>query len=208
MLDVCLPPHDQLSCLGRRLTGAKLALKPVHVWGIRIRLQVACRSRDLAMFDLALDSKLRGCDLVALRVSDLLSASGVKSRVMILQRKTGRPVQFEVTEQTRRSLAAWIDFRSLLPGDWLFPSRIKRGAHLTTRQYARLVDKWVALVGLDLAAYGTHSLRRTKVSLLYKKTGNLRACQLLLGHTKLESTVRYLGVEVDDALAMSESLEL
>ena len=85
---------------------------------------------------------------------------------------------------------------------------MKNGAHLTTRQYARLVDKWVALVGLDPTAYGTHSLRRTKVSLLYKKTGNLRACQLLLGHTKLESTVRYLGVEVDDALAMSESLEL
>ena len=98
--------------------------------------------------------------------------------------------------------------KQLAADDWLFPSRIKRGCHLTTRQYARLVDKWVALVGLDPAAYGTHSLRRTKVALLYKKTGNVRACQLLLGHTKLESTVRYLGVEMDDALELSESLEL
>ena len=127
---------------------------------------------------------------------------------MILQRKTGRPVQFEVTEQTRRSIESLLHAKHLGSEDWLFPSRSKKGAHLSTRQYARLVDKWVALVGLDPAAYGTHSMRRTKVSLLYKKTGNLRACQLLLGHTKLESTVRYLGVEVDDALELSESLEL
>lgn len=192
----------------RKPTGAKLALKPFHVWGIRVRLQVANRTRDLALFDLALDSKLRGCDLIRLRVSDLLSASGVKRRVMILQQKTGRPVQFEVTEQARRSIAAWVQREGLEADDWLFPSRMKQGCHLSTRQYARLVDKWVALVGLDPAAYGTHSLRRTKVALLYKKTGNLRACQLLLGHTKLESTVRYLGVEVDDALELSEALEL
>ena len=117
-------------------------------------------------------------------------------------------MQFEVTEQTRRSIAAWLESKQLAFEDWLFPSRMKRGWHLSTRQYARLVDKWVCLLGLDPAAYGTHSLRRTKVALLYKKTGNLRACQLLLGHTKLESTVRYLGVEVDDALELSEALEL
>jgi integrase len=192
----------------RKPTGAKLALKPFHVWGIRVRLQVAQAVRDLALFDLALDSKLRGCDLVQLRVSDLVSANGVKRRVMILQQKTGRPVQFEVTEQARRSIAAWVEAKQLSAGDRLFPSRMKPGRHLTTRQYARLVDKWVTLVGLDPVAYGTHSLRRTKAALLYKKTGNLRACQLLLGHTKLESTVRYLGVEVDDALELSESLEL
>jgi integrase len=193
---------------GRKPTGTKRALKPVHVWGIRIRLQVATRLRDLALFDLALDSKLRGCDLVALKVSDLVSGASVRSRVMIVQRKTGRPVQFEVTEQTRRSIASWIEKKRLGGNDWLFPSRSKQGASLSTRQYARLVDQWVFLIGLDPAAYGTHSMRRTKVSLLYKKTGNLRACQLLLGHRKLESTVRYLGVEVDDALELSESLEL
>ena len=189
-------------------TGAKLALKPVHVWGIRIRLQVAAKARDLALFDLAIDSKLRGCDLVSLKVGDLVSVGGVKQRVVILQHKTGRPVQFEVTEQTRRSVAGWITAKNLAAEDWLFPSRMRRGEHLSTRQYARLVDQWVALVGLDTAAYGTHTMRRTKVSLRYRKTGNLRACQLLLGHTKLESTVRYLGVEVDDALDLSEALEI
>jgi integrase len=192
----------------RKPTGAKLALKPFHVWGIRVRLQMANWTRDLALFDLALDSKLRGCDLIRLRVSDLISPAGVKRRVVILQQKTGRPVQFEVTEQARRSIAAWIERKQLGAEDWLFPSRMKLGCHLSTRQYARLVDQWVCLVGLDPAGYGTHSLRRTKVALLYKKTGNLRACQLLLGHTKLESTVRYLGVEVDDALELSEALEL
>ncbi len=206
MLEIALPPKPP--CRPRRTTGAKLALKPVHVWGVRIRLQVMRQLRDLALFDLALDSKLRGCDLVALRVSDLVSGCNVRGRVMILQRKTGRPVQFEVTEQTRRSISGWLQAKQLSPDDWLFPSRMKLGAHLSTRQYARLVDQWIALIGLDPAAYGTHSMRRTKVSLLYKKTGNLRACQLLLGHTKLESTVRYLGVEVDDALELSEALEL
>lgn len=206
MLDVSPPGSDRSAA--PRISGAKLALKPKNVWGIRIRLQVASRHRDLALFDLALDSKLRGCDLVRLRVSDVLTAAGVRSRVMILQQKTGRPVQFEVTEQARRSVRAWVERKKLTGEDWLFPSRQKEGHHLTTRQYGRLVDQWVALVGLDPAGYGTHSMRRTKVSLLYKKTGNLRACQLLLGHTKLESTVRYLGVEVDDALELSEALEL
>lgn len=124
------PPLPVRRTTSRRTTGAKLALKPVQVWGVRIRLQVALKARDLALFDLALDSKLRGCDLVALRVSDLVSASGVRSRVMILQRKTGRPVQFEVTEQTPRSIAAWLTHKQLAHGDWLFPSRSKAGAHL------------------------------------------------------------------------------
>jgi integrase len=188
--------------------GAKLALKPFHVWGIRVRLQVAHRTRDLALFELALDSKLRGCDLMRLRVADVVSSCGVKRRVAITQQKTGRPVQFEVTEHARRSIAAWVESKQLTFEDWLFPSRMKPARHLSTRQYGRLVDQWVALLGIDPTPYGTHSLRRTKVALLYKKTGNLRACQLLLGHTKLESTVRYLGVEVDDALELSEALEL
>ena len=208
MLNIYLRTPGKLDHSGQKQTGAKLALKPFRAWGIRIRLQVANSFRDLALFDLALDSKLRGCDLTALKVSDLLSATGVRSRVTIRQRKTGRPVTFEVTQQTRRSIAYWFEAKGLAGGEWLFPSRSKKGFHITTRQYARLVDKWVASVGLDPAVYGTHSMRRTKVSLLYKKTGNLRACQLLLGHTKLESTVRYLGVEVDDALELSESLEL
>ena len=191
-----------------RIVGAKLPLRPMHVWTIRVRLQIERRVRDLALFDIALDSKLRGCDLVALRLADVMAAGALKRRATIIQQKTGRPVQFEITEQTRRTLADWLRQRRDSQGDWLFPSRMHPGAHLSTRQYIRLVKRWVALVGLEPAAYGSHSLRRTKVSLLYRKTGNLRACQLLLGHTKLESTVRYLGVELDDALTLSEGLEI
>lgn len=189
-------------------SGAKLPLRPMHVWAIRVRLQVEKRIRDLALFDLAIDSKLRGCDVVALRLGDVMSAGSPRRRATVLQQKTGRPVQFEITEQARQSVAHWLMRRPSYGGDWLFPSRQWPGEHLSTRQYARLVKWWIELIGLEPAGYGTHSLRRTKVCLLYKKTGNLRACQLLLGHTKLESTVRYLGVELDDALLMSEALEL
>ena len=190
------------------LSGAKLPLRPMHVWGIRVRLQVERRLRDLALFDLAIDSKLRGCDVVALRVGDVVAAGTPRRRAIVLQQKTGRPVQFEITDQTRQSIARWLERRPGYGGDWLFPSRLWPGQHLSTRQYSRLVKWWVEFIGLEPSGYGTHSLRRTKVCLLYKKTGNLRACQLLLGHTKLESTVRYLGVELDDALLMSEALEL
>lgn len=188
--------------------GPKLPLRPMHVWGIRARLQFERRTRDLALFDVAIDSKLRGCDVVALRASDVFASGMPRRRAIVLQQKTGRPVHFELTDQTRQSLARWLDCRPREGDDWLFPSRMRRGRHLSTRQYARLVKGWVQMIQLDPSGYGTHSLRRTKVSLLYKKTGNLRACQLLLGHTKLESTVRYLGVELDDALSMSEALEL
>jgi integrase len=180
----------------------------MHVWGIRVRLQVEDRVRDLALFDLAIDSKLRGCDLVSLRLGDISTGGSLRRRGLILQQKTSRPVQFEITEQTRQSVRTWLNKRGVRPDDWLFPSRQFPGTHLSTRQYSRLLKQWVHLLGLEPSAYGTHSLRRTKVSLLYRKTGNLRACQLLLGHTKLESTVRYLGVELDDALALSEALEI
>ena len=191
-----------------RIVGAKLPLRPMHVWTIRVRLQIERRVRDLALFDIALDSKLRGCDVVALRLADIMAAGSLRRRATIIQQKTGRPVQFEITEQTRRSLVEWLKVRRGEPDSWVFPSRMNLSAHLSTRQYIRLVKGWVALIGLEPAAFGTHSLRRTKVAMLYRKTGNLRACQLLLGHTKLESTVRYLGVELDDALALSEALEI
>jgi integrase len=139
---------------------------------------------------------------------DILAAGAVRSRALVLQQKTGRPVQYEITEQPRRSLVEWLKVRRGEADSWLFPSRMNRSAHLSTRQYIRLLKEWVVLIGLEPAAFGTHSLRRTKVAMLYRKTGNLRACQLLLGHTKLESTVRYLGVELDDALALSEALEI
>jgi integrase len=164
--------------------------------------------RDLALFNCALDAKLRGCDLVKLRVSDVAPGGIMRDRAMVIQQKTGRPVPFEITDASRDALSAWLALRGKRADDWLFPSRSRPGDHLTTRQYARLVAEWVAMIELEPRAYGTHSLRRTKVALLYKKTGNLRACQLLLGHRKLESTVRYLGIEVDDALALSEQIEI
>jgi len=183
-------------------------LKVREIWAIRIRLQLAQRRRDLALFNLAIDSKLRGCDLVALRVRDVAHSGTVAHRAIVLQHKTQQPVQFELTDQTRESVAAWITYAKLRPDRFLFPSRVRQSPHLTTRQYARLVNRWVAMVGLDPADYGTHSLRRTKATLIYRRTKNLRAVQLLLGHRKLESTVRYLGVEVEDALEISEQTEV
>lgn len=175
---------------------------------IRQQLKVAKRVRDLAMFNCALDSKLRACDLVRLRVSDVAPGGALRQRSIVIQQKTGRPVPFEITEPARDAIPAWLNIRGQRDDDWLFPSRSRPGHHVGTRQYARLVDRWVRMIDLEPQGYGTHSLRRTKVSLVYKKTGNLRACQLLLGHRKLESTVRYLGIEVDDALEMSEQIDL
>lgn len=191
-----------------KLVGQKPPLKPREVWAIRVRLQIANKKRDLALFNLSLDSKLRGCDLLSLRVSDICTGDDVRSRAKIIQKKTGRPVQFEIMDQSRDAIRDWCEFKGLEQYDWLFPSRKNRNRHLSTRQYARLVNGWVQSVGLRRSAYGTHSMRRTKATLIYRKTGNLRAVQLLLGHTKIDSTVRYLGVEVEDALELAESIEL
>ena len=192
----------------RKLIGQKPPLKLKEVWGIRIRLQLAGKLRDLALFNLAIDSKLRGCDLVKLQVNDVCSAGQVSSRAIVMQQKTGRPVQFEITEQTRVALASWIHHCRFAQGDFLFPSRISSSPHLSRRQYARLFSSWLAGIGLDPRLYGTHSLRRTKVSMIYRRTKNIRAVQLLLGHAKIESTVRYLGFEVDDALELAEQTEI
>jgi integrase len=190
-----------------KLVGQKLPLKLQQIWAIRIRLELFNKVRDLALFNLAIDSKLRGCDLVALKVNDIAHGKSIQSRAIIIQKKTGTPVQFEITENTRLSLYALIDQSKLSSSDYLFRSRIQSSDHISTRQYGRIIDNWVSSIGLDHTQYGTHSMRRTKPSLIYKKTKNLRACQLLLGHRKLESTVRYLGIEVDDALEISESID-
>ena len=191
-----------------KLVGQKPPLKPKDIWAIRINLQNGSRIRDLAMFNLAIDSKLRGCDLVNLRVRDITHGSRILGRAMVVQRKTQRPVQFELTEPTRIAAAAWIEKAKLKPEQCLFPSRLADSPHVSTRQYARIVHQWVSAIGLDSTVYGTHTMRRTKATLIYKRTKNLRAVQLLLGHTKLESTVRYLGIEVDDALEISEQTEI
>lgn len=177
-----------------KLIGQKPPLKPKDIWAIRFHLQNRHAIRDLAMFNLAIDSKLRGCDLVSLNVRDVTHGNQILPRAMVIQRKTQRPVQFELTEPTRTAVAAWIEKAHLRSEQSLFPSRIAGASHISTRQYARLVHKWIETAGLDSSAYGTHSMRRTKATLIYKRTKNLRAVQLLLGHTKLESTVRYLGI--------------
>lgn len=191
-----------------KLIGQKAPLKLKEIWAIRIRLQFTKRVRELALFNLAIDSKLRACDLVKLRVRDVSHGDHPAARAIVMQQKTQRPVQFEITEPTREAISAWIRRANLRSEDFLFPSRVHASPHLSTRQYARIVERWVSEIGLDPASYGTHTLRRTKASLVYRRTKNLRAVQLLLGHARLESTVRYLGVEVDDALELAEQTEV
>ena len=165
------------------------------------------KTRELALFNLAIDSKLRGCDLVALRVRDIARGNDVVARASVVQHKTREPVRFELTDQTREAVQAWIKEAALSNGDYLFPSRQSGSPHLSARQYARIVKRWIGLMGADPQEYGTHSLHRTKATLIDRQTKNLRAVQLLLGHRKIESTVRYLGVEVDDALDIAEHIE-
>jgi integrase len=191
-----------------KLIGAKPPLSPRDVWSIRTKLQIERRLRDLAMFNLAIDSKLRGCDVAALKVDDIAPNGYAVTRATVRQRKTGRPVRFELTEQTRQAVDDYLKADGKMVGDFLFTSRRRPGHSLAARQYARLVSEWIAGIGLDPRLFGTHSLRRTKATLIYRRTGNLRAVQLLLGHIKIESTVRYLGIEVDDALAIAEQVEV
>ena len=191
-----------------KLTGAKPPLRPKHVWSIRTKLQLADRKRDLALFNLAIDSKLRGCDVVALKLEDIAPHGYAVERATVRQKKTGQPVRFEVTEQTRQAVDDYLRTAERKQGEFLFGAQRHQHRGLSTRQYARLVSDWVRGIGLDPRAFGTHSLCRTKATLIYRRTGNLRAVQLLLGHTKIESTVRYLGIEVDDALAIAEQIDV
>ena len=191
-----------------RKVGAKRALKPRQIWAVRFFLDQHRRLRDRALFDLAIDSKLRGCDLVKIRINDIVCDRKIRARATVVQQKTGRPVQFELMDDARASLLKWLELRGGSLEDYAFPSRADHTAHISTRQYARLVDEWVTAIGLPSEDYGTHSLRRTKASIIYKATGNLRAVQILLGHTKIESTVRYLGVDVEDALNLPEGTEI
>ena len=171
-------------------------------------MQLANRTRDLALFNLAIDSKLRGCDVVSLKVEDIAPQGYAIDRATVRQRKTGHPVKFEINEQTRQSVDAYLLSARKRPGDYIFNGQRGEGHCLTARQYARLLSEWIGGIGLDASQYGTHSIRRTKATLIYRRTGNLRAVQLLLGHTKVESTVRYLGVEVEDALEIAEQIDI
>ena len=191
-----------------KTVGTKRPLTQKQIWAIRFFLDREGRLRDRALFDLAIDSKLRGCDLVKIMISDLVSGSGIRTRAIVVQQKTGRPVQFELTPDVRASLLSWLDQRGGTTSDFVFPSRINHANHMSTRQYARLLDEWVTSIGLRRAEYRTHSLRRTKAAMIYRATGNIRAIQILLGHTKIENTVRYLGVDIEDALLLAERTEI
>ena len=187
-----------------KIVGQKAPFKLKEIWALRVRLQMERRVRELALFNLGIDSKLRGCDLVNLRLRDICHCDQVAARAVVMQHKTRRPVQFELTPATRDAVQKWIKQAGLRSDDFVFPSRIHDSPHLGTR----ILEGWVEELRLDPADYGTHSMRRTKATLIYKRTKNLRAVQLLLGHSKLESTVRYLGIEVDDALEISEQTEI
>jgi integrase len=200
--------HERRPWNAGQNVGPKRPLRRRDIWAIRFYLDEHKRIRDRTLFDLAIDSKLRGCDLVKLHIGDLASGGHVRNRATVIQQKTGRPVQFEITTEARSTLVRWLDRRGGTINDFVFPSRIDYLGHLSTRQYARLVDEWVSVVGLDKRDFGTHSLRRTKAALIYKSTGNLRAVQILLGHTNIQNTVRYLGVDVDDAITLSEHTEI
>ena len=152
------------------LFGQKAPLKQREIWAMRIRLQLQQEARELALFNLAIDSKLRSCDLVRLRVRDICQGARVASRAIVMQRKTQRPVQFEITEATRESLSNWKREAARGPDDYLFSSRLHDSPHLSTRQYARIVHRWVQVIGLNPAAYGTHTMRRTKAALIYRRT--------------------------------------
>ena len=206
--EICAPVSKRTPWNKGKIIGARPPLRPKHVWSIRTRLLLEGRIRDLALFNLAIDSKLRGCDVVAVKVEDVARNGYTMDRATVRQKKTGRPVKFELTDQTRQAVDGYLKAASKKPGEFLFTGRGDSGQCMTTRQYARLLSEWIASIGLDSKLFGTHSLRRTKATLIYRRTGNLRAVQLLLGHTKIESTVRYLGIEVDDALAIAEQVDV
>lgn len=190
------------------MVGAKRPLKPRDVWAIRFFLDEHRQLRDRALFDLAIDSKLRGCDIVKMKIDDIVAGGVLRTRATVIQQKTNRPVQFELMTEARKTLLTWLTRRGGTLDDFIFPSRVNYMGHLSTRQYARLVDECVGAVGLNVTEYGTHSIRRTKASLIYKATGNLRAIHMMLGHSNIENTVRYLGVDVDDAITLAERTEI
>src|SRR3984893_11197745 len=191
-----------------KLIGAKPPLRPKHIWSIRTRLMVEGRTRDLAMFNLAIDSKLRGCDVVAIRVEDVAACGYTADRATVRQKKTGRPVRFALSEQTRQAIDDYLKAANKRPGEFLFTGRRGPNASMTTRQYARLVSEWIGSVGLDPRLFGTHSLRRTKATLIYRRTGNLRGVPPLVGHTKSESAVRYRGIKFDAPFEIGKQFDV
>jgi len=146
-----------------KLIGAKPPLRAKHVWSIRTKLQLERRTRDLAMFNLAIDNKLRGCDVVALKVEDIAPNGYTVDRATVRQKKTGQPVRFELTEHTRQAVDEYMRAFHKKPGEFLFASRRHASRAITTRQYARLVGKWVKSIGLAASRFGIRSGEQRQV---------------------------------------------
>lgn len=191
-----------------KVVGPKKPFKAGDVWEIRQYLKIKGRIRDLALFNLGIDSKLRACDLLDLRVSDIGTVTVIFPQATVVQKKTEAAVTFEITDTTKESVLAWIKIAGLGPIDYLWTSRNSGSPRLSMRQYSRIIKQFARIVGADPSTYATHSIRRTKVTLIYRQTQNLRACQLLLGHKKIENTVRYLGLELDDAIKIARDIDI
>jgi len=188
--------------------GAKPPLNPDEIQLIKMLLSSQKKTRDLVLFHLAIDSSFRGIDLVSLKVSDLLVNGRIGDTISIIQKKTNKTVKAHLIDKTRVIIQDYITESNLQYWDYLFPSKIKVGQHITADRYRDLVKGWVKLANLDPRRYGSHSLRRSKVSLIYSRTGNLRACQKLLGHASIQHTANYLGIEENEALEIAKGFEL
>ena len=178
-----------------KLTGQKPPLKLKEIWAIRIRLQISNQIRDLALFNLAIDSSLNASDLVQLRVGDIAKGRRILAKVTITPPTSERPSCFALSPETRHAVAAWIEHQTLKANDYLFPTRLHASPYLSIRQFARVVESWVSSIGLDPRNYGTQSLRRTKPALIYRKTKDLAAAQMLLGHSRRSTTARFFDIE-------------
>ncbi len=188
-------------------SGIKKPFKLEEVWRIRTRLELENDIMQLALLNLAIDSKLRASDLLKLHVHDISSQGMISDRVHCIQQKTGTDVHYEITPRTQQSISRWIYSASLEASNFLFPSVRNKGQPISYSFYRSIIRSWAAKLGLNADYYGTHSMRRTKATLIYARTKNIRAVQILLGHTKLDNTIRYLGVELEDALKLSEQTE-
>lgn len=188
-------------------TGVKRPFKLEEIWRIRTRLEIQDNLMQLALLNLAIDSKLRACDLLSLKVQDIATQDQIFERVQWTQRKTGIDVQFEITPRTQQSLTRWIHSVPLVAKDYIFKSTRRANQSISYSYYRTIIRCWTEQLGLDPDLYGTHSMRRTKATLVYARTKNIRAVQLLLGHTKIDNTIRYLGIEIEDAIKISRETD-
>ncbi|ETJ50044.1 tyrosine-type recombinase/integrase [Pseudoalteromonas agarivorans] len=192
--------------LNHNATGVKRPFKLEEIWRIRTRIEIQNNLMQLALLNLAINSKLRSCDLLSLKVRDVATLDQVCERVQLAQKKTGIEVQFEITPRTQQSIIHWIQEVKLQPSDYLFRSIRRSNQPISYSYYRSIIRSWAQQLGLDSDLYGTHSMRRTKATLVYARTKNIRAVQLLLGHTKIDNTIRYLGIEIEDAIKYREKL--